>query len=164
MAAPTYATEFEHKLAAWPAPIELTHLEGDVFVTLLQQQGYIEARWTGHITSCDVVTASKVYLALLQRHQCPDKLLNDKADATGDWTEANDWLEFEWLPQAVRAGMRAMAHVYSTNMFSRLSTRDLYLRVIPRLQMANFNNRADAVEWLLSCEATERTQGLSSAS
>lgn len=145
-------------MAAWPAPIELTHLEGDVFVTIKSHQNYIEAKWSGHITSCDIITASKVYLSLMQTHNCPDKLLNDKTDVTGDWSDANDWMEFEWLPQAVFAGLRFMAHVYSSNMFSRLSARDLYLRVTPRLQMQNFNNREEGLHWLLTCLPSEQEE------
>ncbi|RIJ42845.1 hypothetical protein [Pontibacter oryzae] len=158
MKAVSFRTEFEDLLAAWPAPIVLKHLEGDTFMTLYQRPDFIEAHWQGHITASDVVTAAKVYLALLQRHTCSHKLLNDKTEVTGDWAEANDWMEFEWLPQVMRAGMRCMAHVYSGNMFSRLSARDLYLRVMPRLQMANFNNRANAIAWLTSRKPTQDSE------
>lgn len=150
MKAVSFKTEFEDLLAAWPAPIVLKHLEGDTFLTLYQRPDFIEAHWQGHITAGDVVTGAKVYLALLQKHTCSDKLLNDKTEVTGDWADANDWLEFEWLPQVMRAGMHSMAHVYSDNMFSRLSARDLYLRAVPRLQMTNFNNRQNAIKWLTS--------------
>lgn len=143
-----YSSEYDKEIAAWPKSIRLTHSGGDVFITLRLRTDYIEAKWHGHITAGDVVTASKVYLALLQTYPCPDKLLNDKSDVTGDWSEANDWLEFEWMPQAIHAGMHYLAHVYSSNMFSRLSARDLFLRVTPHLQMQNFNNRSEALHWL----------------
>ncbi|MCX2740044.1 hypothetical protein [Pontibacter anaerobius] len=150
MKASPYAADYEAEIAVWPKPIQLTHPNGDVYLTLQLHPGYIEAKWYGHITASDVVTASKVYLALLQTYPCPDKLLNDKTNVTGDWSEANDWLEFEWLPQVIHAGLRCLSHIYSSNMFSRLSARDLYLRVTPRLQMQNFNDRNEGLYWLLT--------------
>lgn len=158
MRAPAFTSEFEDIIAAWPAPVQLKHQEGDVFLTFSLHPNFIEAKWSGHITAGDVITASKAYLALMQRHHGPNKLLNDKTGVTGDWAEANDWLEFEWLPQVVKAGLQAMAHVYSSNMFSRLSARDLYLRVTPRLHMHNFNDRAHALDWLLSLEGNSTDQ------
>lgn len=158
MKALSYAQEFEAQIAAWPKPIHLAHANGDIFTTLRLHPGYIEAKWFGHITAGDVVTASKVYLALLQTYPCPGKMLNDKSLVSGDWSEANDWLEFEWLPQALQAGLRIVAHVYASNMFSRLSARDLYLRVTPRLQMQNFNNRKEGLRWLLSNPLPELEQ------
>ncbi|WP_276499246.1 hypothetical protein [Pontibacter litorisediminis] len=148
----SYRSEFEHELAAWPNPIKLTQPGGGTFVKLQLHRDYIEAKWYGHITAGDVITTSKLYLALLQTYKCPNKLLNDKTLVTGDWSEANDWLEFDWLPQVTHAGLQYMAHVYSSNMFSRLSARDLYLRVNPRLQMQNFNNRQEGLRWLRTCK------------
>ncbi|WP_237143987.1 hypothetical protein [Pontibacter pamirensis] len=142
-------TEYADLLATWPAPVQLTHPGGEVFVTISIYQNHIEARWSGHVTADNVVTAAKVYLSLL--HKTPRaRLLNDKTDATGDWTEANDWLEFEWLPKAIQAGLHAIAYVYSTNMFSRLSSRDLIQRMTPIIWIKDFNDRALAETWLLS--------------
>ncbi|MBW7468888.1 hypothetical protein K0O23_17565 [Pontibacter aydingkolensis] len=114
------------------------------------KKAYIEAKWFGHITADDVVTAAKVYLELIRKHPNP-KLLNDKTAVSGDWEEANDWLEYEWLPQAMKAGLKCFAHVYSHNLFSRLSARDLYLRIIPNIQMENFLSRRNAKQWLKNC-------------
>lgn len=123
-------------------------------MTIICRTDYIEAKWTGHITADDVVTAAQVYLALLEKTPIP-KLLNDKTDASGDWSEANDWLEFEWVPQAIRYGLRCLAHVYSSNMFSRLSARDLYQRLTPSISIQNFSDRESAEAWLLSYYAAD---------
>lgn len=142
-------TEYEDLLAAWPAPVQLIHPGGEVFVTISFCQNYIEARWSGHVTADNVITAAEVYLSLL--HKTPvSRLLNNKSDATGDWTEANDWLEFEWLPKAIKAGLHAIAYVYSNNMFSRLSSHDLIQRMTPSIWVKDFNDPALAEAWLLS--------------
>lgn len=146
-----YYCEFAQLMHQWPAPVKLTHAEGDTFVVIQKRINCIEATWTGHITADDVVTAAKLFEKLLQKTPCP-ALLNDKSEVTGDWAEANDWLEFEWLPQVLQAGLRCLAHIYSDNMFSCLSARDLQQRVTPTLKMQNFNNRLHAEVWLAQCQ------------
>lgn len=131
-------------------PLQLSHMLGDVYVTLQQKQDYIEAKWSGHITAGDVVSAAQAYLVMLGSSGCP-KLMNDKSDVTGDWQEANDWIQFEWMPKAISAGLRCIAHVYSHNMFSRLSARDLLTRLTPELCMQNFYEREEAEIWLAGC-------------
>ncbi|GAB3200340.1 hypothetical protein ABID22_003563 [Pontibacter aydingkolensis] len=146
----TYFCEYSDIAAIWPHPVLLKHEQGDVFLMFTLKKAYIEAKWFGHITADDVVTAAKVYLELIRKHPNP-KLLNDKTAVSGDWEEANDWLEYEWLPQAMKAGLKCFAHVYSHNLFSRLSARDLYLRIIPNIQMENFLSRRNAKQWLKNC-------------
>ncbi len=148
---PAYYCEFEALLYLWPAPVALTRATGETLVVLQKHDKVIEATWKGHISADDVVTAAKLFAKLLQQTPCP-ALLNDKSGVTGDWADANDWLEFEWLPQVLKAGLRCMAHVYSSNMFSRLSAHDLYQRITPALQMQNFDNRLRAELWLAQCQ------------
>ncbi|WP_242916586.1 STAS/SEC14 domain-containing protein [Pontibacter liquoris] len=151
----TYYCEFTELVAAWPASVSLTNVAGDTFVEFLKHYHSIEAKWHGHLTADDIVTAAKLYAKLLVKTPLRG-LLNDKSEVTGDWSDANDWLEFEWAPQVVHLGLRCMAHVYSENMFSRLSARDLKQRVLPLLQMQNFDNRANAVTWLAQCLKTAK--------
>jgi hypothetical protein len=138
-------------------PLVLRHTMGEIYVTIQLKQDYIEAKWTGHITADNVVSASKAYLELLRSSSCT-KLLNDKTDVTGDWEEANDWLQFEWLPNAMAAGLRYMAHVYSFNMFSQLAARELQERISPELSMKNFHERQEAEQWLSTIDATDTTR------
>lgn len=133
-------------------PIQLRNSSGDVFITLIRTENYIEAKWQGYITADDVVAAAKAYLAYIQTTPCP-KLLNNKSEVSGDWIEANSWLEYEWLPQVVEAGLRCITHVYSSDMFSQLAVRDLYFRISPFLQIETFTDREQAINWLLSCDA-----------
>lgn len=145
-----YFCEYSDLVAVWPHPVLLKHEQGDIFLMFTAKRAYIEAKWFGHITADDVITAAKVYLELLKKYPNP-KLMNDKTEVSGDWIEANDWLEYEWLPQAIAGGLRCMAHVYSPTLFSKLSARDLYLRIIPDLQMENFLTRQEAEEWIRIC-------------
>ena len=113
------------------------------------------AKWHGHVTADEVIEAASGYLAYLQQYPC-SKLLNDKSNVTGDWQDANDWLEYDWLPKAYDAGLRCMAHIYSLSMFSQLSALDLQQRVVPPLQMKNFTDFDTALNWVLHCENNEK--------
>lgn len=130
--------------------IKIENAQGEHYVTITQLPLYTYAKWRGHITSDDVIKAAKIYLEYIQEHP-NSKLLNDKSDVTGDWQEANDWLEFDWLPAVYKAGLRCLAHVYSLSMFSQLSARDLRARVNPPLLMKNFMDFESAEKWVLNC-------------
>jgi hypothetical protein len=143
------ATKITHPNATLRAPVQLRHMMGDVYVTIQQKEDYIEAKWSGHITADDVVSAALAFLEVIRNSGCP-RFLNDRSDITGDWQEANDWIQFEWLPKATAAGLRLMAHVYSQNMFSRLAARDLLEHISPDLHMRNFHERQEAKSWLTS--------------
>ncbi len=137
-------------------PIQLKNASGDIFMTLIRTDNYIEAKWQGYITADDVVAAASAYLAYIQLEPC-SKLLNNKFDVAGDWIEVNSWLEYEWLPQVVEAGLRCITHVYSTDMLSQFSARDLYFRISPYLQIETFTDREQAINWLLACDTNLAT-------
>lgn len=130
--------------------INIANAQGEHYLTITQLSSYTYAKWNGHVTSDDVIKAAKIYLKYIQEHPC-SRLLNDKSDVTGDWQEANDWLEFDWLPAVYKAGLRCLAHVYSLSMFSQLSARDLRDRVMPPLLMKNFVDFESAEKWVLNC-------------
>lgn len=130
--------------------VELVNAQGENYVTISQHTFYTLAKWHGHITADEVIKAAKVFLEFIEEHPC-SKLLNDKSEVTGDWQDANDWLEFDWLPAVYKAGLRCLAHIYSHSMFSQLSARDLRGRMVPPLLMKNFMDFETAEKWLLSC-------------
>jgi hypothetical protein len=145
-----YYNDYQNQVDTWPSPVTLTHPDGVVYLLLTFKKTYIHAKWFGHVTADNVITGAKLYLELIQKKP-HTKLLNDKTSVTGDWEEANDWLEYEWLPHAKEFGLNCLAHVYSKDMFSRLSARNLYLRITPNLNIENFIGRKEAENWLSTC-------------
>ncbi|MEJ8756107.1 hypothetical protein WG947_03805 [Pontibacter sp. H259] len=137
--------------------LELKNDQGEKYVTFSQRPDYIFAKWKGHITADDVINAAKSFLAFIKEHPC-GKFLNDKSEVTGDWQDANDWLEYEWMPAVYKAGLRCMAHIYSYSMFSQLSARDLRARIDPPLLMKNFMEFDAAETWLHNCRTSPLQQ------
>ncbi|HEX8328146.1 MAG TPA: hypothetical protein VF629_11445 [Hymenobacter sp.] len=77
-------------------------------------------------------------------------ILNDKSDTGGDWSDALPWLQYEWLPLAVDAGVRAMAYVFSPDTENRFASHDFVTAVRPRMAIELFDDLDTALAWLLS--------------
>ncbi|WP_210487043.1 hypothetical protein [Rufibacter aurantiacus] len=119
-----------------------------------EEQDWFYVKWSGHINSDDVVTVAKTYLNLQKEMHCP-RLLNDKSDVTGEWEEANDWLEFEWKPDLAETGLKYMAMVLSRDMHDQAAARDLQRRLSSNIIVSLFHDLATAKAWLANPEAPD---------
>ena len=77
--------------------------------------------WHGQLTAAEVIRGVMEGTRLLEQHAFK-RVLNDKRDTGGDWSEALPWLEYEWLPKAVAAGLRAIAYILSPNLDAQIVT------------------------------------------
>ncbi|WP_192821532.1 STAS/SEC14 domain-containing protein [Rufibacter sp. LB8] len=113
------------------------------------EKDWIYVKWSGHIDSEDVITTAGKYLEFLKGHKTP-RLLNDKSEVTGDWEDANDWLEYEWLPQALEGGLRFLSMVISRDLHDLAPSQDLQRRLAPACEMQLFRDLPSARQWLAS--------------
>jgi hypothetical protein len=110
-------------------------------------------RWHGHLTGDAVIRG--VARATTWRNQLNYSLiLNDKSDTGGDWSDALPWLQYEWLPLAVKAGVRAMAYVFSPDTENRFASQDFVTAMRPHMAIELFEDLDAALAWLLSQKAT----------
>lgn len=114
------------------------------------EREWFYVKWSGHINLDDVVTVARFYLEL-QRGRNASKLLNDKSDVTGDWEEANDWLEYEWLPQAQEIGLQFMALVVSRDLHDLVPAQNIEKRFGSTCEVRLFREVKAAEQWLNSC-------------
>ncbi|GAC1603854.1 MAG: hypothetical protein NVS3B25_32770 [Hymenobacter sp.] len=106
-------------------------------------------RWHGHLTGSEVIRG--VQQGAQWRNQLRYSLiLNDKSDAGGDWSDALPWLEFEWLPLALNAGVKAMAYVFSPDRENRFASQQFITAVRPHLDIEVFEDVEMALGWLTS--------------
>ncbi|SNR71893.1 MULTISPECIES: hypothetical protein [Hymenobacter] len=105
------------------------------------------ATWYGNLTSREVITGAQGYLTYESVLHYP-LLLNDKSHATGDWSEAMSWLEYEWLPDATGEGLRAIAYVFSPDMHNQLASIQFFERVKQYLPIQLFHDVPTAWQWL----------------
>ena|SRR5688572_7322385 len=135
------------------SPISLKAPDGHVIVTLSYdtEHDLIYADWQNHLTANEVIMAGEKYLELIEKFPC-SRLLSDKSKVTGDWSDANDWLEYSWIPDAINAGLTCFAYILSEDIYNRLSGLDLYKRLSGELKFDLFSNPKNAIEWLASCK------------
>lgn len=104
--------------------------------------------WHGHLTGAEVIRG--VQEAAQWREQLDYPLvLNDKSDTSGDWSDALPWLQYEWLPQAVKAGVRAMAYLFSPDRENQFASHEFIAALRPHIAIEQFNSPAAAMQWLV---------------
>lgn len=104
-------------------------------------------RWHGHLTGEEVVRGAQEAMRLREEWAYV-RILNDKRDADGDWSDALPFLEYEWLPLAVAGGLRALAYVLSPNLEAQIVSREFVEAVRPHLAIALFTAEDEALRWL----------------
>ena len=123
--------ESEHMLPAGTQQLGLLRDEhGAPLLRLLYypSESMLYAQWFGNLTPESVIAGAQAALEAQQKLR-PALLRNDKSAATGDWSEAMDWLEFEWLPLAIHYGMHAFAYVFAPDMINQPSALEFATRV-----------------------------------
>ncbi|AKQ47661.1 hypothetical protein TH63_11605 [Rufibacter radiotolerans] len=118
-----------------------------------QEHDCIYIKWEGHISAENVVEVAEKYLTLQRVMRCP-KLLNDKRDVTGDWEEANDWLQYEWLPQVLETGLQYFAFVLPRDLHDLATAQDLERRLANTIKVGLFYDAGTAEQWLDSFESS----------
>lgn len=104
-------------------------------------------QWFGNLTVESVVTGANAVLQTQEQLRFP-LLLNNKHASTGDWSEAMEWLEFEWLPRAYVLGLRAFAYVFAPDLNNQLASLDFVARSSQLLSIRVFYDDAVARNWL----------------
>ncbi len=108
---------------------------------------WLYADWHGDQDMKSVQDGCTAMLRLMQT-QRSHKVLNDNTRVTSMWSEAAEWTGKEWFAAMTAAGLEYFAWVYSSNLYSRLST-DLTLQFTAgRPVVATFDDLATAKAWL----------------
>jgi len=125
----------------------------DVYGKLLIEFWHYEAeqvlytRWHGNLTADEVIKGAEHATLLLSSLHCP-LLLNDKHHSSGDWSEAMTWLEYEWLPSALREGLQAIAYVFAPDVSNQIVSVEFAKRVEQHLSIKLFYSVPAAWGWL----------------
>jgi hypothetical protein len=108
----------------------------------------VQMVWQGYFTSDAFRAASADVLDVLRRTKCPN-LLGDVTDFTLIGAADQAWLNDEWIPQAIEAGVRDCALVQPTYFFNRVAVETIAQRVSdPRMVVHYFGDREAARAFL----------------
>ena len=113
------------------------------------EDSLLYVRWHGQLTAAEVIRG--LQQGAQWRGQLSfQRILNDKLDSGGDWSDALPWLQYEWLPQAVAVGVRAMAYVLSDDLEGRIVSGEFVEAAQEHLNVALFSDLNSAQRWLLT--------------
>ena len=136
------------------SPICLLELKDDHGADLAefffyQEHHILYVRWHGHLTGAQLIRG------IQQGAQWSDQLpysliLNDKTDTSGDWSDALPWLQYEWLPQALQTGVRAMAYLFSPDRENQFASHNFITALRPHLAIEQFDGLETAMAWLIT--------------
>ncbi len=115
----------------------------------------VDTLWYGYSSQTDLRKAMQIGLELHQEVKCAYKL-NDNTMYTGPWADAVAWLQEEWLPKAMQAGVKYLAHVAAPDSFGETAGEIMQISAIgQQLNFGMFQNKTDAITWLQSCQEKE---------
>ena len=104
--------------------------------------------WHGNLTAPEVIRGVTAGTNLMAQHPFV-RILNDKRETSGDWSEALPWLEYEWLPLAVAGGIRAIAYLLSPDLESQIVSQEFMDSIGRQVHTALFLHEEPARLWLL---------------
>lgn len=117
-------------------------------LTYDERERWLCATWKGYVDPLEAQAGAAAYLY----HAPPvptSLLLNDNSQLKGPWFDSLDWLGDVWVPQAVRLGLRYVAHVMQADRHADiLSTR--FPRLLP-FELQIFQDVESARQWLRQC-------------
>ncbi|MBC3538387.1 STAS/SEC14 domain-containing protein [Rufibacter sediminis] len=122
---------------------------GKVFLQIdLQPQGpWIHSNWIGYPTHENVAKGAFKYLDWMREKGCT-AVLNDNRQLVGRWDQSLDWLEQNWIPYAVKTGLKYWAHLDNLSALSANSADQLQERVKGKFEVKLFDDQTAAESWL----------------
>jgi hypothetical protein len=101
--------------------LELRNEGGYVYMffelNIAKQQLYY--KWRGFLLMDELSTGYSKIAEIVREHKITS-LIADHSNIVGPWNEIVDWLVTEWTPQMNMAGLRKMAIITSTDLFSNI--------------------------------------------
>jgi hypothetical protein len=131
---------------------------GKTFLSIEHDVGrnWLYNNWQGLLSTAAVMQGCTGVLRVLEATHCP-YVLNDNRAVIGSWQQANDWIEREWMPKALAAGMHRFAHIVAPGVFGQASAEEMHLRVGSRFEMQLFQDMETARQWLLQSQSVAQT-------
>lgn len=135
---------------------ELTSATGKVFLTVEYDEAsnLIYNNWVGYVSPENVKLGSMAVLEAFQTYKTPYGL-NDNRLLVGRWDDSVSWIEKEWMPKAIAAGLRYYAHIANHESFAAASAADMLQRAHGLFQMHIFDDMESAKRWLKECQLAE---------
>jgi hypothetical protein len=133
------------------APQILKNSFGNKYLTISydRENNWVYNYWSGMLSLENVMEGATEVLKFLKDTGC-SMILNDNRTIIGSWDKANDWIEKEWMPEALTYGLRRFAHIVSPGIFGQASAEEMSVRAGDKFEMRLFKDLEEAQNWLRS--------------
>ena len=111
------------------------------------QDALLYIRWHGQLTANEVIRGAMEAGKWMDEYPY-HLVMNDKRDSGGDWSDALPWLQYEWLPKAVKTNVQAMAYILSPDLHAQIVSRRFVDVVQEQFPVALFLSETEAWSWL----------------
>lgn len=136
--------------------------EGEPVVTLWfePEAALLVIRWHGHITPEKVQIGAQATLAAAQ--EVPARTtFSDGSAVWGDWLDLLPWVQYDFLPAFIEAGMRALAFLPSADPDTRLGMLAFIQAASTVFPAQIHEEEASARAWLRTFVTTRADQSYS---
>lgn len=91
-------------------------------ITYDSEAGTLVCVWTGYQTDDGIKEAGAIIISIVKEKNVK-KILNDNQLVQGSWKEVASWVNEEWFPAIMEAGVTQFAWIYSKDIFARYSAK-----------------------------------------
>lgn len=110
----------------------------------------IVVTWKDYATSTQLRFVHEHILHMLKTHGL-SKILGDDTALQTIHGEDQAWIIQDWMPRAIRAGLRAAASKSPTAYFAKLAVTSVQAAAPEALALSVFSDTAEARKWLEAC-------------
>lgn len=114
-------------------------------------KNYLHMKWIGRSSEDDVKRASLKMLEWQQREGKIKKCnfhVHDTKELEGAWVGLVDWINNEMFTKAFESGLKFNVSILSPDLFSKLSSLELYKKGNNRVPTVLFETISDAEKWI----------------
>jgi len=119
-------------------------------LALHPENKWLYANWIGTPTIEQVKEGLEDILTAFKEHHI-HYLLNDNRQLTGTWSGAMEWIVEDWAPRAAQSGWKAVAFIYSPDVFAQFSVDSLMVAgdaETSAVAQKSFRGIQEAIDWL----------------
>jgi PAS domain S-box-containing protein len=111
-----------------------------------QLKDRLDVNWTGFQNADSVRHGCMVMLDMVIQYRCY-KIVNDNREVLGTWSDGADWVGKTFFPQLEKEGVKYLAWVFSSSVFSQLSAKKSIDVSMNKITTQFFTDISVAEEW-----------------
>ncbi len=132
----------------WASSNTDTYFKNDsITVQYNQAAGRVDADWTGFQNMETVKDGCMRILEIMKKNNC-EKIVNDNRHVLGTWSEASEWVGATFFPMLEQAGVKYLAWIFSSNVFSQLSAKKSVDVAVGNIITQFFTEMGLAEDWI----------------